>query len=232
MMEKEHMKQQEKLHALADGELDPNEREELLARLDRDPLLTAELCDIRRVKDLLDYAYPLPESSAGQGRHEGRRVLARAAGVVVLTLAAFAGGWWASSSPDVLGQGFRLADVQSDPQRVLLYLGESDPAKFHAVLRKARKLLDGYRRQGVEVYVVTSAGGVDLLRAATSPVAGEIRSLKERYASLHFIACNNTLFNLKRKGQPVKLVQGAEVAPSAVGFVVEHLRKGWTYVAI
>ena len=70
------------------------------------------------------------------------------------------------------------------------------------------------------------------LKTASSPVAGEIKALKERYASLRFVACNNTFFNLKKKGKPVRLVEEAEVAPSAVGFVVEHLKRGWTYMAI
>ena len=57
-------------------------------------------------------------------------------------------------------------------------------------------------------------------------------ALKTRYPALHFVACNNTLFNLRRKGLPVKLVQEAEVAPSAVGFVVDHLKRGWTFLTI
>ncbi len=222
------------LHALVDNELEPEAREHLLQELDRDPELNAELCDLRRVKDLLHYAYPLEEKAPREGVGRVARFpgLGRAAGVLALTLAAFAGGWGLAQSKDPLAGGFRLAEVQSDPKRVLLYLGESDPAKFRQVIERARRLLTEYRHRDIQVYVVTSAGGVDLLRAATSPVAGEIRTLKARHDSLHFVACNNTLFNLKKKGQPVKLVEGAEVAPSAVGFVVSRLKKGWTYVAI
>jgi len=216
---------------LADDEITVAEREELLGRLESDPALAAELCDIRRIKDLLNYAYPLDGEPAGSRGFGGGVGFVRAAGVAALVAAAFVGGW-SLARQDPFAEGFRLASVKSDPSRVLLYLGESDPAKFRATLEKARLLLERYRNQGTEVYVVTSAGGVDLLRKATSPVAGEIRALKERYASLHFVACNNTLFNLRKKGQPVKLVEEAEVAPSAVGFVVERLRKGWTYVAI
>ncbi len=230
-MDREENRKLEQLHALADNELGPEEHERLLDELNGDSRLTAELCDIRRIKDLLNYAYPLQDgrerpSAAGGGG------LKRVAGVAVLAAAAFTGGWWLSDPGAPAVEGFRLADVRSDPSKVLLYLGESDPAKFRAVLEKARVLLETYRSRGTEVYVVTSAGGVDLLRATTSPVAGEIRALKARYASLHFVACNNTLFNLRKKGQAVKLVEEAEVAPSAVGFVVDRLKQGWTYVAI
>ena len=231
MMNDKESRSLEMLHALADNELDAKDRERMLDELDRDPELTRELCDIRRVKDLLNYAYPLEEPAVAEEKSRGSH-LARAAAVVVLVLAGFVGGWLLAPHDEASPDGFRLADAGHDPARVLLYIGDSDPAKFRVVLEKARSLLEDYKARGAEVYVVTSAGGVDLLRAATSPVAGEIKSLKNRYASLRFVACNNTLFNLKKKGKPVQLVDEAEVAPSAVSFVVDHLKQGWTYVAI
>lgn len=229
MMEKKGPAIEEKLHALADGELGEEERAWLLGELEKNEELNNTLCDIRRVKDLLDYAYPLEKEKAGREPHGPS--LARAAGVLLMVLAGFAGGWLLGPKT-VESEGFRLSEVRNDPRRVLLYLGESDPAKFRATLEKVRQLLEGYERQGREVYVVTSAGGVDLLRTATSPVASEIRALKEKYGSLHFVACNNTLFNLRKKGRPVQLVDEAEVAPSAVSFVVNRLKEGWTYLAI
>lgn len=231
MMDEKERNGMEMLHALADNELEGREREQILRRLDRDPELTRELCDIRRVKDLLNYAYPLDEAGVSDER-KSRRPLARIAAVIALVLSGFLGGWWLAPHPGSSPDGFRLAEAKHDPARVLLYIGDSDPVKFRVVLDKAKSLLEDYKSRGAEVYVVTSAGGVDLLRAATSPVAGEIRSLKERYSSLRFVACNNTLFNLKKKGKPVELVEEAEVAPSAVSFVVNHLKQGWTYVAI
>ena len=59
MMNDKESRSAEMLHALADNELDAKDRERMLDELDRDPELTRELCDIRRVKDLLNYAYPL-----------------------------------------------------------------------------------------------------------------------------------------------------------------------------
>ncbi|WP_457666693.1 hypothetical protein [Thiolapillus sp.] len=220
----------EKLNALADNELNARETESLMAQLDQDEELRGELCDIRRVKDLLQYAYP--EESAQTVVSRKSAYLARAAAVLVLVLSGFVGGWMLAPGSGRIDQGFRLTDVNADAMKVVLYLGDSDPDKFTRTLQTAEELLKRYESNGTEVYVVTSAGGVDLLRTATSSVAADISALKDRYASLHFVACNNTLFNLKKKGQPIQLVNEAEVAPSAVSFVVEHLKKGWTYMAI
>lgn len=221
----------EQLNALADNELDARDRDALLAQLDHDEELRSELCDIRRVKDLLQYAYP-EEEILEPPRSGNTAFLAQAAAALVLILSGFVGGWMLSPEDGSPESGFRLADVNADTMKVVLYLGDSDPRKFSKTLKTAENLLKRYEQDGTEVYVVTSAGGVDMLRTATSSVAADISALKDRYASLHFVACNNTLFNLKKKGQPIQLVNEAEVAPSAVSFVVEHLKKGWTYMAI
>lgn len=221
----------EQLNALVDNELDAGERDALLAQLDHDEVLRSELCDIRRVKDLLQYAYPEEEIIESAGSGNGT-FLARAAAALVLILSGFVGGWMLSPVDGSPESGFRLADVNADAMKVVLYLGDSDPQKFSKTLKTAENLLKRYEQDGTEVYVVTSAGGVDLLRTSTSSVAADISALKDRYASLHFVACNNTLFNLQKKGQPIQLVNEAEVAPSAVSFVVDHLKKGWTYMAI
>ncbi len=221
----------EQLNALADSELNAGDRDALLAQLDHDEALRSELCDIRRVKDLLRYAYPEEEIIEPPGSGNAA-FLARAAAALVLILSGFVGGWMLSPEVDRPESGFRLADVNADVMKVVLYLGDSDPRKFSKTLKTAENLLKRYEQDGTEVYVVTSAGGVDMLRTATSSVAADISALKDRYASLHFVACNNTLFNLKKKGQPIQLVNEAEVAPSAVSFVVDHLKKGWTYMAI
>jgi intracellular sulfur oxidation DsrE/DsrF family protein len=49
---------------------------------------------------------------------------------------------------------------------------------------------------------------------------------------LRFVACSNTLYSFKQRGELVALVDEAEIAPSAVQFVVDHMRNGWRYIAI
>jgi len=56
--------------------------------------------------------------------------------------------------------------------------------------------------------------------------------MKKNYDSLAFVACNNTLAKLKQEGKPTDLLAEAEVAPSAVQYVVKRLQQGWQYVAI
>ncbi len=218
------------LNALADGELGNQRSESLLAAMERDPRLQAELCEVHRIKDLIRHAYPLETDApvAAPRRQGWTRTLAAA---VLLLVGSFAGGWLLAprlpSAP-----GFAMDQSSTKPNRVILYLGESSPAKFRKTLGKAEQLFQQYRDTKVRVTIVTSAGGVDLLRASTTPFGSQIRQLARRYESLQFVACNNTIYRMKQEGKPVELLDEADTAPSAVAYVVDHLRKGWSYIAI
>jgi intracellular sulfur oxidation DsrE/DsrF family protein len=69
------------------------------------------------------------------------------------------------------------------------------------------------------------------LRTST-PYLKRIETLSASYDALQFVACNNTIARLAREGKAVDLVDVALIQPSAVQFVVERLRQGWSYVAI
>ena len=121
---------------------------------------------------------------------------------------------------------------KSQQNKVILYLGSAKKEKFTETLNKAESLLTQYKEEGVEVYVVTSAGGIDLLRTNNNSVEQRITRMSGLYKSLHFVACNNQIYHLHKKGQPVNLVKEVEIAPSAVQFVVDRLKEGWSYISI
>ncbi len=217
------------LNALADGELDSQRSESLLAAMEYDPHLQAELCEVHRIKDLVRHAHALEaDTPAATPRRLG---LGNAVAAMLLLVGGFTGGWLLAPRPSAM-PGFAMDQVTAHSNRVILYLGESNPAKFRKTLGKAEALLQRYREAGIQVTIVTSAGGVDLLRASTTPFGNEIRRLAQRYASLQFVACNNTIYHMRQEGKQVELLDEADTAPSAVAYVVDHLREGWRYIAI
>lgn len=226
----------ESLNALVDGELDRREREALLERVRVDEELRASLCDIQRVKEFVQTAYPEAEASAepsGVQRGSGWRQIA--AGVLLFGLGAIIGGGLQSQlGPSSLSaeQPFALSDVAMQPSKIVLYVGESDADKFAQALNRAEHYLKTNANTGTEINIVTSAGGVDMLRVNTTPYARKIAELADQYGALQFVACNATLSKLQKKGEPIGLVREARVAPSAVQFVVSRLKEGWAYQAI
>lgn len=216
------------LNALADGALDAAQSETLLEEIEHDAELREALCDIHRLKDMVRYAYAECEPPQRQRRMTGRFRLGLAAAALALFSLGFLGGRF---TLDPLAP-FELAQVVSQPNKVVLFVSHSDQDKFQQALDKAERLLKEFHGQGVEVDVVASAGGIDLLRKASSPYQQRIRDLSDSYAAIQFVACSNTIARLVSEGKDAALIENAVVKPSAVQFVVERLQQGWSYVAI
>ena len=70
------------------------------------------------------------------------------------------------------------------------------------------------------------------MRKQTSPYEAEMVKMMTVNKALRFVACNNTIYRFRQEGKKVDLINGTDVAPSAVEFVVKHLRQGWQYISI
>jgi intracellular sulfur oxidation DsrE/DsrF family protein len=218
-----------RLNALADGELDSLETEALIQEIRDHPDLQRELCDIHMLKDMVKSAYPLEASPSIAQYRRTSYLGAIAASFLILAVGFIAGNWTGSRTID---EGFTLSMVEHAPNKVVLHIGDADNEKFERALAKAEQLLVDYGRKNMQVDIVTSAGGIDLLRHKTSLYIEKVSTMKNNYESLAFVACNNTLARLKQEGKPIDLVAEAVVAPSAVQYVVQRLQQGWSYVAI
>ncbi|MCW8964042.1 MAG: hypothetical protein OQL16_09610 [Gammaproteobacteria bacterium] len=220
----------EMLHALADNQLDAEDVPHLLEDIEASPELQAELCDIRRVKGLVKHAYPLEQSSrpglSGGWFHTAGKVAA----MLLLAVGSFSLGWYNSTIND--GVSHQTASIQAEPDKSIIFIGYSDKERFQKTLVKAEELLRNKTNPQAEVYVVASAGGIDLMRTNVSPHQRQIRKMLEQHDALHFVACNNTIYRYKQEGKPVNLIQDVEVAPSAVEFVAKRINKGWNYISI
>ncbi len=89
----------ESANAFIDGELDRDERSEVLARAARDPRAAQELADLNKLKAALEDAIEVPDIAlpARAGKVRLRLALALAASLVVM--AAGGGAWWWGASP-------------------------------------------------------------------------------------------------------------------------------------
>lgn len=245
---KKNTELENRLNAFIDGELTLEEHEKFLKKLDTDNALKADLCDAHRLKELMNFAYPLVASQKKVTLIKSNKYGAIAASLLLVLSLGFMGGYLSStyffgknaatvestldlSDSKAVQVASQLHDEVLD-NKVIIYLGHSQKEKFTQALNKAEELLEKYKQDGTEVYVVTSAGGIDLLRNNNTSVQHRIKQMKGLHPSLHFVACNNQIYYLHKKGQAVNLVKEAEVAPSAVQFVVDHLKNGWRYIAI
>lgn len=222
----------DRLHALADGQLDAEQARQVLAQVETNLGLQKELCEIQRIKHLVKSAYPLPVLARQPVRRP--QVWQQAAMVMLAFGLVFVAGASSSHYAPKLWQpeGLTFENAAARDDRFIVFLDSHEPAKLEKALVKAEKLAQQVESKDGSVYVVTSAEGIDLLRLGETQHEGRILHMSEQYPHLKFVACSNTLYAFKKRGELVALVDTAEVAPSAVQFVVEHMRDGWRYIGI
>lgn len=237
----------ETLHAFIDGELDVAESERLIARMRNDKELAQRVCALRSLQTMVRLAYVEPPAADGRkpGAATRRQFVQRCAFASLAVFVGLSAGWVlrgteslavANGSAATQG-GFQVVSLThaADPNRVLLHIDSSEPAKMRAVLDEAEHLLDNAGRQGraVQIEIIANSHGLDLLRAGHSPYAERIARMTQRHArNLHWVACGQSIARLRSDGEKVVLLPAAQTAPTAIKEIVSRLQQGWTYVRV
>lgn len=228
-------------NAFVDGELAGGERRTLSTRALGDAELRRQLCELASLKDLVREAYAdvdvKPRARAGD-----RFARLRFAAVALLCVLA---GWLARGlavdappgTPAIASvPGGRIDALPgltaSATDRVLLHVSTGDADDLRATLDAAQSLLEeaASASRRMEVEIVANRDGLNLLRAGVSPMPERIARLQARFPLFSLVACNQTIENLRERGEQVTLLPGVRVAPSALDEIVSRLHKGWLYV--
>jgi intracellular sulfur oxidation DsrE/DsrF family protein len=223
------------LHAYVDGELGLTEKRRMLSRLESDERSRKRVCDLQRTKEWVRSSFEgecaptrtLPDS---RGR-KWSRVTVRVAASVALLALMFGAGW--------VGHGLQHPQplalesiVEETAQHVILHIGESNEARFAALLKKTEEILERYSAQGVQVEVVTNGAGLDLVRTSASHHIDSIRQLIRRYHNVQFIACSKGLERLRQLGEDVSVIDGVYTDEPAADHLIQRLTEGWTLIRI
>lgn len=233
-MNEKDRKDTQDLNAFVDRELDSTEHETTLAEIDRDPRLRSELSELYHLKEMVRSAYSDEKGYTTGKSGEWLGLSGAIAAGIMLLATVFAGGYQLGGKDGYARDDvFHLSHSESDPGRIMLYVSAYDQQKFRQTLDQAQTYLDDYSNKGINVLVVTSADGINMLRRSITNYEQRINAMKASYGeSLDFVACNNTIMKMQNEGIDVDLVHSARTAPSAVQYVVDRLKEGWTYVSI
>ena len=116
--------------------------------------------------------------------------------------------------------------------RVLLHISEADPEQFSAALDYTRKFLKEHKDSGGWIAVIANAGGLDLLREGGSPFEQQIIALIREHDNVHFIACANSIRQLRRKGVEPVIIENVDSSMPAMDQIIRHVQEGWTYIKV
>lgn len=225
----------ELIHAFVDDQLTPEEKAQVYARLAGNKALNREICEIRKVRDLVQLAYketPMPARAQATSIVDSKYSLGLAAGLALLV--GGIGGWFLHQAPTPLNvampQGAPASDVAA---KVLFHVSDSDEKHLETVLDDVEDLMKFYRRshQKARVEVITNGGGLSLLIAGISPYAERISQMQKKYDGLTFVACQNTIDRFQQElGFSAKLLPGVVVIDSGVAQIMRRQHQGWAYI--
>lgn len=237
-MNRDNKISEEIINAFVDNQMTLDDKEELYSRISENKELNRQVCEIRKVRDLMQTAYrdiPSPPSerkgSRNQDSGNGWRNIAAA---VVLSIGVVVG--WQISRADLPGlHHVASADKNTDPVKILFHLNSDKPENVNEALSEVKSVLAYYKRIGQKARIefVTNGKGLDLLRQDTTRHAKEIAKLQKQYPNLRFVACQNTINRLKQEhGITAHLLKGVTVIDSGVAQIMRRQQQGWAYIQV
>jgi intracellular sulfur oxidation DsrE/DsrF family protein len=237
-MNKEQQFSEEFINAFVDDELTPDEKAQAYARLGDDVLLNLQVCELRKVRDLVSLAYrhvPAPACSTS-AIVAGRKCSTAIAAGLALVVGGL-GGWFlnqASHAPDNAAVALAVPAAE-DPAKVLFHVSEGNPEHLKSVLDEVENLMKFYQQtnQKARVEVITNGGGLSLLMAGISPYGERIQRMQREYNDLTFVACQNTIERIQQElGLQAKLLPGVVVIDSGVAQIMRRQHQGWAYIQV
>ncbi len=261
-MSQEQKFSDEFLNAFVDDQLAPEEKGRAYLSINNNEGLNRQVCELRKMRDLVQLAYKNPSAFATPGPRAGRLRAHVAAGFILALGVAV--GWLLHQPgpapeqaahvavPDISGstlaaktgaatekprstQPAKPLVVATNEVKVLFHLSSNKPDRIQEVLDETEALLKFYRSTGqiARVQVIANGDGLNLLRIDKSPDPERVRAMLKTYDNLSFAACQNTIDRLKREqGITAELIPGASVVDSGVAQIILRQQQGWVYIQV
>jgi len=231
---------EEFINAFVDNELSPEEKAQAYAQLGNDSVLNRQVCELRRVRDLVGMAYkdvPTPPKSMINMTRTTRTYCSHGLAAGLALIVGAVGGWFLHpETPAPVNAMVAQAPVEADaPAKVLFHISDSNEAHLKAALDEVENLMKYYQKahQKARVEVITNGGGLGLLMAGVSPFADRIQHMQREYRNLTFVACQNTIERVQHElGLHAKLLPGVVVIDSGVAQIMRRQHQGWAYIQV
>ena len=238
-MSREQKFSEEFLNAFVDDQLTPDEKSRVYPALTGDEALNRQVCELRKLRDLVRLAYKDVEPSTPAQHMPRRRMGLGIAAAIALAVSGVA-GWVLHGTVDsterggFVGAQLRVpAPAPGEPVKIVVHLSEDEPQHVRQVLDDVEGLLKLYRstRQQARIEVVMNGDGLALVRTDTSTAADRVRRMQSDYDNLSFVACQNAIDRLKKdKGVIAQLLPGVVVTDSGMAQLMRRQHQGWAYI--
>ncbi len=223
----------ELLNSFIDHQITNEERQELLALLNRDETLANRVCELQRIKQLTQLAYDDIPAPAGNEQPDiaRKRQFPMAASIAIFSLGLLLGlGMMQINTRVDLLPSLSAAHAQT---KVLVHLTSADVDAGLNTLDNIQQMLQEYaaNQQSVVIEVVANGNGIKLLSNSNRDIARRIAALTERHDNVSFAACKNTIDQIKiTNGRDIQLIPQVKLIDSGIVNVIKRQQQGWTYI--
>jgi intracellular sulfur oxidation DsrE/DsrF family protein len=236
----------QQLDAFVDGQLDRNDRTEILGAMENSGDVRNKVADVRRLKDLIQLTYQDEKPNYTHSPITPKRFWSHAVAAVLgalsmlvvmqmtLTPAAFKSSASNHETARMPGDTALLPSVTPMPERVLFHLSNSDKLVAEELLNQVELVADQFQKIGRElrIIVITNNEGLRLYQTSYSDQAERIGELYRRYDNIIFAACGTTLGRFTEAGEKSRLLPEVIVVDSGVAEITRRQSQGWKYIRI
>ncbi len=231
------------INAFVDDQLTIDDKAEIYKSIHSNEELSKRVCEIRRLRDLIQLGYAdLPEPPSGNRLTVRKSVLnwrmpvgstiAASIALVVGMLIGSAGQQSGYASAQKLNTA-SATQAAVEIQRVLFHLNSGKTEDMRSTLNDVEQLLQHYAGNGIraQVEVITNGNGIALLDAVKSPFRERVETLIRENNNLTFVACQNSIDRHKSNGNiTAKMIPGTVVIDSGVAQIMRRQSQGWAYI--
>ncbi|MFV1985225.1 MAG: hypothetical protein ACC657_16880 [Thiohalomonadales bacterium] len=240
-----HYFSDEFINSYLDNELDIKEQEELLEALRQDTELSARVCRLKNVKDMVQLAYQTENfSTTNNEKQKQHRYLAPAIAASLLFIGITV-GWFANNNLSQQPSLLELARTVQLPHqpvlqeqknwRLMLHVNSYDPKRYAILLNETEELLKTslQNNEKVQIELLTNGPGLSLMKDQDKAFTRKLTELADKYDNFTLLACEKALKRLQvEKGIRLKLIPQAATVNSALHHVIQRQKEGWSYINI
>ena len=232
------------LNAFIDDELAHDERIQILSALRQNEDLTQRVCDLQKVRGLVQLAYA--DETLPINHNYNERYLSSSKYRLVAGILLFFGvfiGWYANQT---YHSGYTTLDIANNVRtipanknnetwHVMLHVSNNDPRRFDVLLSETEYLLESHKNnnQPIEIELLANGKGINLLKVGSSSQAKKLNMLTKKYNNLMLSVCGKTLQRLEQDtGNKITLLPKTNIVRSAINQVTKRQKEGWSYIRI
>lgn len=215
----------EHLNAFVDGQLDGAEANRVFEALNRNPELSLKVSELRKLKELVQYAYNTPAKGRGTARLAKSRLISSAIAAGLLAIGGAIG--WYSHNSTVSGDGNAAGiSAKSEKKRgVVVQISENDPAKWDMALINVKNIRKEFPAESMDIEIVAYGPGLEMFKK-DSPL--EQRLDEAARAGVKLLACGNTMEATRTSRE--QLNSSVAIVKAGAVEIMQKQEQGYSYI--